>query len=176
MQRFNNSRLSCFSRSSRHCTAEFEDWKTEANSIPEGPERTKAMEEIADFSYEKAIFLPFFEVVYVYGLSGDMEWQPYYGPRLRGNTMRFTEWSKPQPGCSRTSGWLDQKKGAGLKPAPSFFPTTFGLPLKLPQISLHLCRGKVRMGVTSNSISPPPRAANFTGDFEIFPKGPTFLD
>ena len=91
MQRFNNSRLSCFSRSSRHCTAEFEAWKTEANSIPEGPERTKAMEEIADFAYEDAIFLPFFEVVYVYGLADDIEWQPYYAPRLRGNTMRFTE-------------------------------------------------------------------------------------
>ncbi len=91
MQRFNNSRLSCFSRSSRHCTAEFEAWKTEANSIPEGPERTAAMEAIADFSHEQAIFLPFFEVVYVYGLSGDIEWQPYYAPRLRGNTMRFTE-------------------------------------------------------------------------------------
>ena len=91
MQRFNNSRLSCFSRSSRHCTAEFEAWKTEANSIPEGPERTAAMEEIADFAYEEAIFLPFFEVVYVYGLADDIEWQPYYAPRLRGNTLRFTE-------------------------------------------------------------------------------------
>ena len=91
MQRFNNSRLSCFSRSSRHCSADFEAWKTEANSIPEGPERTKAMEEIADFAYEEAIFLPFFEVVYVYGLADDIEWQPYYAPRLRGNTMRFTE-------------------------------------------------------------------------------------
>ena len=91
MQRFNNSRLSCFSRSSRHCSADFEAWKTEANSIPEGPERTKAMEEIADFAYEEAIFLPFFEVVYVYGLADDIEWQPYYAPRLRGNTMRFVE-------------------------------------------------------------------------------------
>jgi peptide/nickel transport system substrate-binding protein len=91
MQRFNNSRLSCFSRSSRHCSADFEAWKTEANSIPEGPDRTKAMEEIADFAYEEAIFLPFFEVVYVYGLADDIEWQPYYAPRLRGNTMRFTE-------------------------------------------------------------------------------------
>ena len=38
MQRFNNSRLSCFSRRSRHCSAEFEAWKTEANSLPEDPE------------------------------------------------------------------------------------------------------------------------------------------
>ncbi len=91
MQRFNNSRLSCFSRSSRVCSSDFEAWKTEANAIPEGPERNRAMEEIADYSYEQAFFLPFFEVVYVYGLADDIEWQPYYAPRLRGNTMRFTE-------------------------------------------------------------------------------------
>ena len=123
MQRFNYSRLSCFS----HCTAEFEAWKTEVNFIPEGPERTKAMEEIADFSYEKAIFLPFFEVVYVYGLSGDMEWEPYYGPRLRGNTIRFTEWSKPQPGCSRTSGMVRPKEGGGFENRPQFFPNNVWL-------------------------------------------------
>ena len=91
MQRFNNSRLSCLSRSSRHCTPEFMEWRVQANSIPEGPERTRAMEEIADYAYEQAVFLPFFEVVYVYGLAPDLEWQPYYAPRLRGNTMRFTE-------------------------------------------------------------------------------------
>ncbi len=91
MQRFNNSRLSCFNRSSRVCSADFEAWKTEANALPEGPERTKAMEEIADYSYEQAFFLPFFEVVYVYGLADDIEWQPYYAPRLRGNTLRFIE-------------------------------------------------------------------------------------
>ena len=91
MQRFNNSRLSCFSRSSRVCSAEFEARKNEANSIPEGPDRTKAMEDIADYAYEQAFFLPFFEVVYVYGLAPDIEWQPYYAPRLRGNTLRFTE-------------------------------------------------------------------------------------
>ena len=91
MQRFNNSRLSCFSRSSRVCIPEFEERKLIANAIPEGPERTAAMEELADFAYEQVFFIPFFEVVYVYGLSADMEWEPYYAPRLRGNTMRFTQ-------------------------------------------------------------------------------------
>ena len=91
MQRFNNSRLSCFSRSSRVCIPEFEAQKLAANAIPEGPERVAAMEEIAQIAYDQAYFLPYFEVVYVYGLSADMEWEPYYAPRLRGNTMRFSQ-------------------------------------------------------------------------------------
>jgi hypothetical protein len=37
----------------------------------------------------KSGFIPLFEVVYVYGLSEDLEWEPYYAPRLRGNVMRF---------------------------------------------------------------------------------------
>lgn len=91
MQRFNNSRLSCFSRSSRVCIPAFEEQKNAANAIPEGPERTAAMEAIAQIAYDQVYFLPFFEVVYVYGLAGDMEWEPYYAPRLRGNTMRFSQ-------------------------------------------------------------------------------------
>ena len=91
MQRFNNSRLSCFNRSSRVCIPAFEEQKNAANAIPEGPERTAAMEEIAQIAYDEVYFIPFFEVVYVYGLAGDLEWEPYYAPRLRGNTMRFTQ-------------------------------------------------------------------------------------
>ena len=91
MQRFNNSRLSCFSRSSRVCIPEFEEQKNAANAIPEGPERTAAMEAIAQIAYDQVYFIPFFEVVYVYGLAGDLEWEPYYAPRLRGNTMRFSQ-------------------------------------------------------------------------------------
>ena len=91
MQRFNNSRLSCFSRSSRVCIPEFEARKLVANAIPEGPERTAAMEELAQFAYDEVFFIPYFEVVYVYGLSENMEWEAYYAPRLRGNTMRFSK-------------------------------------------------------------------------------------
>jgi hypothetical protein len=47
------------------------------------------MIEIANIAYEQVYFIPFFEVVYVYGLSDAIEWQPYYAPRLRGNTIRF---------------------------------------------------------------------------------------
>ena len=39
----------------------------------------------------REFFIPFFEVSYVYGLSDDMEWEAYYAPRLRGNTMRFSK-------------------------------------------------------------------------------------
>jgi peptide/nickel transport system substrate-binding protein len=91
MQRFNQSRLSCFSRSSRVCYPELQKQLEAANAIPEGPERTKAMIEIADYAYEQVYFIPLFEVVYVYGLSADMEWEPYYAPRLRGNVMYFSQ-------------------------------------------------------------------------------------
>lgn len=91
MQRFNQSRLSCFSRSSRVCYPELQAQMDAANQIPEGPARTQAMIEIGNISHEQAYFLPLFEVVYVYGLAADLEWEPYYAPRLRGNTLRFTQ-------------------------------------------------------------------------------------
>jgi hypothetical protein len=49
------------------------------------------MEAILDLAYERVYFIPFFQVQYVYGLSEFMEWEPYYAPRLRGNTMRFSQ-------------------------------------------------------------------------------------
>ena len=89
MQRFNNARLTCFSRISRVCDQELEAVMVAANSLPEGPDRTAAMEAIGQIAYDEVYFIPFFEVVYVYGMSDDLEWEPYYAPRLRGNTMRF---------------------------------------------------------------------------------------
>ena len=89
MQRFNNFRLSCFSLHSRVCDQELEILKLAADSLPEGPDRTAAMEAIGQIAYDEVYFIPFFEVVYVYGMSDDLEWEPYYAPRLRGNTMRF---------------------------------------------------------------------------------------
>ena len=50
---------------------------SEANTISEGPERTAAMEAIADYVYDQVFFIPFFEVVFVYGLDADLEWEPY---------------------------------------------------------------------------------------------------
>ena len=49
------------------------------------------MAAIAQIAYDQVYFIPFFEAVYVYSLAGDMEWEPYYAPRLRGNTMRFSQ-------------------------------------------------------------------------------------
>ena len=49
------------------------------------------MEDLAQFAYDEVFFIPYFEVVYVYGLAEDLEWEAYYAPRLRGNTMRFTQ-------------------------------------------------------------------------------------
>jgi hypothetical protein len=49
------------------------------------------MIEIGNIAYEEVYFINMFEVVMVYGLSQDLEWEPYYAPRLRGNTMRFTQ-------------------------------------------------------------------------------------
>ena len=88
MQRFNQSRLSCFNRN-RVCFPELQVQLDAANAIPKGPERTQAMIEIANIAYEQVYFIPFFEVVYVYGLSDAIEWLPYYAPRLRGNTIHF---------------------------------------------------------------------------------------
>ena len=95
MQRFNNSRLSCFSRSSRVCIPDFEERKLKANALPEGPQRTAAMEELGQFAYDEVFFIPYFEVVYVYGLSEDLEWEAYYAPRLRGNTCLL--YTSPSP-------------------------------------------------------------------------------
>ena len=89
-QRFNNSRMNCSSRTSRVCRAALQKQAAEANATPAGPERRKAMEAMLDIAYDEVFFIPFFQVEYVYGLSKDMEWEPYYAPRLRGNTMRFT--------------------------------------------------------------------------------------
>ena len=89
-QRFNNSRLNCISRGSRVCEADLQERTAAANAIAAGPERQKAMADILDYAYEQVYFIPFFQVIYVYGLSEHMNWEPYYAPRLRGNTMSFS--------------------------------------------------------------------------------------
>jgi len=49
------------------------------------------MAEIADFIHDEHIFIPFVEVQLVYGMAENLEWEPLYAPRLRVNTMRFTQ-------------------------------------------------------------------------------------
>jgi hypothetical protein len=49
------------------------------------------MMEISDFIHDEYLFVPFIAVQLVYGLSENLEWEPLYAPRLRVNTMRFTQ-------------------------------------------------------------------------------------
>ena len=56
-----------------------------------GPERTRRMVEIADHVHNHFHFVPNFMNVVVYGLSEYLEWEPNYAPRIRANTMYFTQ-------------------------------------------------------------------------------------
>jgi peptide/nickel transport system substrate-binding protein len=89
MQRQGNTRLGCFSRSSRVCYPDLQKKIEIASATPAGPERTRLMTEVADIAYEEVYFIPLFEVQMVYGLSDAVNWEPYYAPRFRGNTMHF---------------------------------------------------------------------------------------
>jgi ABC-type transport system substrate-binding protein len=81
--------MGCFSRSSRVCYPDLQRKIDTATATPAGPERTRLMTEIADIAYEEVYFIPLFEVQMVYGLSDAVEWEPYYAPRFRGNTIHF---------------------------------------------------------------------------------------
>ena len=49
------------------------------------------MEAIANHVHDHFHFHPNFLVVTVYGMSEGLEWEPYYAPRIRANTMTFTQ-------------------------------------------------------------------------------------
>ena len=89
MQRQSTTRMGCFSRSSRVCYPDLQRKIETAAATRAGPERTRLMTELADIAYEEVYFIPLFEVQMVYGLSDAVEWEPYYAPRFRGNTMHF---------------------------------------------------------------------------------------
>jgi peptide/nickel transport system substrate-binding protein len=91
MQRQGTARMSCFGRSSRVCYTELQKKIDIASGTPPGPERTRLMEEVANIGYQEVYFIPFFEVQYAYGLSKDVVWEPYYAPRLRGNSMKWAK-------------------------------------------------------------------------------------
>jgi ABC-type transport system substrate-binding protein len=84
-------RMGCFSVSSRVCFPELQRKINVAKATPEGPERTRLMEEIADIAHDEFYFIPFIQVQSVYGLAKNLEWEPLYAPRVRVNTMRFTQ-------------------------------------------------------------------------------------
>ena len=84
-------RNSCYSRSSGVCYQYFEDLLEEAIATPTGDLRRQRMEVLANHVHNDFHFVPNFLVVQIYGLSADLEWDPHYAPRIRGNTMSFSQ-------------------------------------------------------------------------------------
>jgi peptide/nickel transport system substrate-binding protein len=84
-------RMGCFGASSRVCFPDLQEKIEAAKAAPEGPDRARLMEEIADIAHDEFMFIPFIQVQLVYGLAANLEWEPLYAPRVRVNTMRFTE-------------------------------------------------------------------------------------
>ena len=83
-------RSSCFATRSKICDQEIERLIVEADPIPIGPERTAVLTKIADIVHDEYYYFPAFQVVVVYGMAGNLDWEPRYDPRLRVNAMRFT--------------------------------------------------------------------------------------
>ncbi len=86
-----NRRVGCLSTSTRACFPDVWEKVMVAVATPVGDLRTQRMVEIFDFAYDEYIFIPFIEVQVVYGLSEDLDWEPLYAPRVRANTMKFTQ-------------------------------------------------------------------------------------
>jgi ABC-type transport system substrate-binding protein len=84
-------RLSCFSRSSGVCFEDLEKVTEEALATPTGPQREQRLQAIADRVHNEFYFVPNFLVVSIYGMAEDLEWEPAYAPRVRANTMFFTQ-------------------------------------------------------------------------------------
>lgn len=84
-------RSSCFATRSKICDQELEQMIEKADPIPLGPERTAALEAIANRVHDEYYYIPHFQVTVVYGLADNLEWTPRYDPRLRVNAMRFTQ-------------------------------------------------------------------------------------
>ena len=84
-------RNSCYSRSSGVCFGDFEMMIEEANATPTGELRRERMEALANRVHNNFHFVPNFLVVSIYGLSENLEWEPHYAPRIRANTMHFSQ-------------------------------------------------------------------------------------
>ena len=98
MQRQLYLRNSCFNVNSRVCNLaegfagmSFEESINDAVATDLGPERVQKMEHLAQIIHDEYWFLPFFVSVQVYGMAPNLEWEPRYDPRIRVNTMRFTQ-------------------------------------------------------------------------------------
>ncbi len=86
-----NRRVGCLHTSSFACYPEIWEKFLVAKGTPPGDLRQERMAEIADFIHDQHIFIPFVEVQLVYGLSANLDWEPLYAPRLRANTMKYTQ-------------------------------------------------------------------------------------
>ena len=84
-------RLSCYGRSSGVCDDTLQAMTDACVVVNFGPERVKCNTDIADYVRDNFLVYGNFVNVAVYGLSADLEWNPYYSPRIRANTMRFTK-------------------------------------------------------------------------------------
>ena len=84
-------RLSCYGRSSGVCDDTLQAMTDACVVVNFGPKRVKCNTEIADYVRDNFLVYGNFVNVAVYGLSADLEWDPYYSPRIRANTLRFTK-------------------------------------------------------------------------------------
>ena len=85
-----NRRVGCLHTSSFACYPEIWERFLVARTTPPGDLRQERMAEIADFIHDEHIFIPFVEVQLVYGLAANLNWRPLYAPRLRVNTMSYS--------------------------------------------------------------------------------------
>ncbi len=84
-------RNSCYSRSSGVCYQDLQEAIQEAIETPTGDLRRQRLEAIANRVHDDFHFYPNFQVVQIYGLSANLEWEPHYAPRIRANTMYFSQ-------------------------------------------------------------------------------------
>jgi ABC-type transport system substrate-binding protein len=90
-QRHAQQRLSCFSRSSGVCFSDLEAAIEEAAATPTGDLRRQRWEAIAQRAHDEYYHHINFQVVQIYALAENLEWEPHYAPRIRANTMYFTQ-------------------------------------------------------------------------------------
>ena len=84
-------RNSCFSRLSGICEDKLEMMLEEAAATPTGDLRRQRIEALADHVHEHFHFVQGFHMVSIYGFSENLMWEPHYSPRIRANTMFFTQ-------------------------------------------------------------------------------------
>ena len=58
---------------------------------PTGDLRRQRLEAIANRVHNEFYFYPNFQVAQIYGMSENLQWEPHYAPRIRANTMYFSE-------------------------------------------------------------------------------------